>query len=107
MVRMGGAVLVPGAAVRAPEGASVVTPSCHSARWGAVVVSGAAVQMLENIFVLPLLGLGAPVQWFGSMRPNQTTPSQPLNKYYIRFKRGRFHQRTRHASRAMQDWVLC
>ena len=58
-----GAVLVSGAAVRAPGGAFVATPSCHSARWGAVVVSGAAVQTFENIFVLPPLGLGAPVQW--------------------------------------------
>ena len=48
---LGGAVLVSGRAVQAPEGAFVVAPSCHGAAWGAVLVAGAAVQMLESIFV--------------------------------------------------------
>ena len=54
------------------------------------------------------LGRGAPVQWWwlGRAWPNQTTPSLFLNKYYIRFKRGRFHQCARRARRAMQDWLL-
>ena len=56
---LGGAVLVSGGAVQAPEGAFVVPPSCLGAAWGAGLVSGGAVQAPGGTFVGAPLCLGA------------------------------------------------
>ena len=87
-------------------------------RWGRIVSSSGAWRSssgvstssahAEPFYYRSPLGRGAPVRWWwlGRAWPNQTTPSLFLNKYYIRFKRGRFHQCAHRARRAMQDWLL-
>ena len=87
-------------------------------RWGRIMSSSGAWRSSSGVstssaHAVPFyfrspLGRGAPVQWLwlGRAWPNQTTPSLFLNKYYIRFKRGRFHQCAHRARRAMQEWLL-